>query len=617
MKLPHSFLSDYPSGHKAGGWEKKMSGQNSTGQVRNERRQRFHKSALVSITFIVALSLTTTRLQASTVNISPGDNIPSIVSSNPPGTTFVIHAGTYRLLAGHIVAKSGDVFTGQPGAILSGAKLLTSFHHSGNYYYVTGQAQNGRVTIPVSNCVAGFPGCIYPEDLYFDSVPLQHVDSLSDVGPGTWFFDYSAQTIYFYDNPSGHTVETSVTDAAFAPGPANNVTVQGLKVEKFATPIMTGAVAGAGTALGSWTAGANWLVQNNEILLNHADGVRVNFGWRVLNNSIHDNGNTGIGGGLGGTKPNAILIQGNQVYNNNYARVLPAFGGAGIKLLLTTGVVIRGNNIYNNYGTGIHLDTDNLNDLVDGNTVTNNRTGIMAEIGYAVTIRNNTLVGNGYVYPTGTNWLYGANVLSATSQNVEAYCNTVEVSSQGGNGIDILTQPRGSHISTGNYFHHNTVTFQGNSGWSGAGDGDPNEPNFFSLNRYNYNTYHLPDLSAPSFAWTGGNHPFAKFQAAGPDTDGSADTNYTVSAPTVAITSPADQSTVSGVVEITGTATDATSVSKVEFYVDWALQSTTSSDSFSFAWNTNTLQAGQHTVAAMAYNSEGIRSCFGVTLNVP
>jgi len=247
-------------------------------------------------------------LQASTVNISPGDNIPSVVSSNPAGTTFVIHAGTYRLLAGHIVAKSGDVFTGQPGAILSGAKLLTSFHHSGNYYYVTGQTQNGRVTIPVSNCVAGFPGCIYPEDLYFDSVPLQHVDSLSDVGPGTWFFDYSAQTIYFYDNPSGHTVETSVTDAAFAPGPANNVTVQGLKVEKFATPIMTGAVAGAGTSLGSWTAGANWLVQNNEILLNHADGVRVNFGWRVLNNSIHDNGNTGIGGGLGGTKPNAILI---------------------------------------------------------------------------------------------------------------------------------------------------------------------------------------------------------------------------------------------------------------------------------------------------------------------
>ena len=388
-------------------------------------------------------------------------------------------------------------------------------------------------------------------------------------------------------------------------------------MEKFATPVLTGAVAGAGTTLGSWTAGANWLVQNNEILLNHGDGVRINFGWQVLNNSIHDNGNIGISGGLGGSKSNAILIQGNQIYNNNYARVLPAFGAAGIKLLLTTGVVIRGNNVHDNYGTGIHLDTDNLNDLVDGNTVSNNRQGIMAEIGYAVTIRNNTLVGNGYVYPTGTNWLYGANILSATSQNVEAYCNTVEISAQGGNGIDMLTQARGSHISSGNYFHHNTVTFEGNSGWSGAGDSDPSsQPNFFSLNHYNYNTYHLPDPSAHSFPWQN-SMIFAKFQAAGQDVDGSADNNYTATAPTVAITSPADQSTVSGVVDITGTASDATSVSKVEFYVDWVLQSTTSSDSFSFAWNTNTLQAGQHTIAAMAYNSEGIRSCFGVTLNVP
>ena len=571
-----------------------------------------------------ALSITISASGPS-VEIYPGQNICDIVSEYPPSTTFVINPGTYRQQC-VINAKTGDVFLGpcatppcaiSSQAILNGSRLLTTFQHSGSYYYVTGQTQEGRVTIPSSDCVTGYSGCIYPEDLYFDSVPLQHVDSLSEVGPGTWFFDYSGQTIYFYDDPSGHTVETSVTDAAFAPGPANDVTIQGLTVEKFATPVMTGAVAGAGTTLGSWTAGANWLVQNNEIRLNHGDGIRINFGWRILNNSIHDNGNLGIGGGLGGSKSNAILIQGNEIYNNNYARVLPAFAAAGIKLTQTIGAVIRGNNVHDNYGTGIHFDIDNLNALVDGNTVSNNRQGIMAEIGYAVTIRNNTLVGNGYVYPTGSNWLYGANVLSATSQNVEAYCNTVEISAQGGNGIDILAQTRGSHISSGNYFHHNTVTFEGNSGWSGAGTDDPSgQPNFFPLNHYNYNTYHLPNVGAKAFPWQN-TMTFANLQAAGQDTDGSADTNYTASAPTVVITSPADQSTVSGVVDITGTASDATSVSKVEFYVDWALQSTTSSDSFSFAWNTNTLQAGQHTVAAMAYNSEGIRSCFGVTLNVP
>ena len=591
-----------------------MSGQNCAGQVRNERLQRLLKSVLVSITFIVALNLTATRSQASTVNIYAGDNIPSIVSNNPAGTTFVIHPGTYRLLSGPIKAKSGDVFTGQSGALLSGAKLLTSFQHTGGYYYVAGQTQRGRVTIPASDCMTGYSGCIYPEDLYFDSVPLQHVDSLSDVGPGTWFFDYSSQTIYFYDNPSGHTVETSVTCAAFEPGPANDVTIQGLTVEKFATPVQTGAIAGAGTGLGSWTTGANWLVQNNEIRFNHSNGLRVNFGWRILNNSIHHNGNMGIGGGLGGSKSNAILIQGNEIYNNNYARVLPSFGAAGIKLTQTTGVVIRGNNVHDNYGTGIHFDTDNLNALVDGNTVSNNRSGIMAEIGYAVTVRNNTLVGNGYVYPNGSNWLYGANLLSATSQNVVAYCNTVKVSAEGGNGMDILAQARGKYISTGNYYHHNTVTFEGNSGWSGAGTDDPSgQPNFFSLNHYNYNTYHLPNVGAKAFPWHD-TMTFAKFQLDGQDISGSVDNNYAVSAPNVTITSPADGSTVSGMVDVKGTANE--DISKVEFYVDWALRQTQSASPFSFAWDTGLFTHGDHVVAAMAYNTDGIRACYALTFNV-
>jgi hypothetical protein len=89
------------------------------------------------------------------------------------------------------------------------------------------------------------------------------------------------------------------------------------------------------------------------------------------------------------------------------------------------------------------------------------------------------------------------------------------------------------------------------------------------------------------------------------------------SVPTVEIDSPADQSEVTGVVQITGTASDPSSVNRVEFYVDWALQTTTSSDPFSFPWDTSTASAGQHKITAMAYNSEGIRACYGVTLNVP
>ncbi len=107
--------------------------------------------------------------------------------------------------------------------------------------------------------------CVYPEDLYFDNVPLLHVASLGAVGPGTWYFDYPHQTIYFANNPSGHVVEASVTSTAFS-GSASNVTISGLIVEKYAVPAQFGAI-------GDQYPGPNWIVTNNEVRLNHSGGI--------------------------------------------------------------------------------------------------------------------------------------------------------------------------------------------------------------------------------------------------------------------------------------------------------------------------------------------------------
>jgi parallel beta-helix repeat protein len=578
--------------------------------------------ALILSFLIVALHLGAERMHAATVNIYSGNNIPTIVSNSPAGTTFVIYPGLYRLQT-PIPAKNGDTFTGLSAPVLSGARLLTSFQHTGFYYYVTGQTQQGQVTAASKQCQPGYPGCMYPEDLYFDDVPLVHVTSLTAVGPGTWFFDYPNNIIYFYDNPAGHKVETSVTPSAFAPGPANNVTIQGLTVEKFATPLLLGAIGGAGSAAGSTAAGANWVVQNNEIRLNHGNGVRPNYGWQVLNNHIHDNGNLGIGGGIGSlTVPCRVLIQGNEIAYNNYAHVKSAWQAGGLKMTLTEGLVIRGNHSHDNDGDGLKTDSDNYRTLYDDNTVQGNtEVGLMHEISHSATIRNNRLQRNGYINPNGTAWLYAANLLSATSSNVEAYCNTVEVSAQGGNGIDMLAQYRpdfgGNHNpSTGNYFHHNTVVFDGNSGVTGGARDDPAyDPNFFSLNRFDYNTYHLPDLTRKLFSWTNKWYTFAQFQALGQEAHGSADTNYTASVPTVAITSPADGSTASGVVYVAGNAQGAV-IQKVEFYVDWSLKQTGFGSTFGFAWSTFVVSNGEHTVTTMAYGLEGTRACYAVTLNV-
>src|SRR5678815_3598603 len=107
-----------------------------------------------------------------------------------------------------LLPKANDVFVGESGAILSGAKVLSSAtSNSGNWYY-TGQTQESA-SASTSFCQTGYPRCNQTNDLFIDNVPMQHVGTLAEVGPGKWFFDYTADRIYIGDDPSGKTVETS------------------------------------------------------------------------------------------------------------------------------------------------------------------------------------------------------------------------------------------------------------------------------------------------------------------------------------------------------------------------------------------------------------------------
>jgi len=176
--------------------------------------------------------------------------------------------------------------------------------------------------------------------------------------------------------------------------------------------------------------------------------------------------------------------------------------------------------------------------------------------------------------------------------------------------------------STGNSFHHNTVIWDsGAAGAVGFFQNDPaTQPNFFADNAApDYNSYHLPSLSAAHFVYDNDNSrsnkpkPFARHQAARADVHSTVDTHNSGGFPAVAITSPADQSSITSPVTVAATASDASGISKVEFYVDWSLQATVSSSPYNFDWTTST--TGAHTVTAMAYSNAGIRSCYAVTLS--
>lgn len=76
-------------------------------------------------------------------------------------------------------------------------------------------------------------------------------------------------------------------------------------------------------------------------------------------------------------------------------------------------------------------------------------------------------------------------------------------------------------------------------------------------------------------------------------------------APTVSLTSPANNATVSGTTTITASASDNVGVSKVEFYRSGTLLYATNVAPFSYAWNTTGVTNGSYTMTAKAYDNTG------------
>jgi hypothetical protein len=88
--------------------------------------------------------------------------------------------------------------------------------------------------------------------------------------------------------------------------------------------------------------------------------------------------------------------------------------------------------------------------------------------------------------------------------------------------------------------------------------------------------------------------------------------------PTVSMTAPANNSTISGTVNMTANASDDTGVTKVEFYNGFSLLNTDTTPPYSYSWNTTTATNGTTNVFAKAYDAAGnvtTSSLVAVTIN--
>src|SRR5205823_4026665 len=91
-----------------------------------------------------------------------------------------------------------------------------------------------------------------------------------------------------------------------------------------------------------------------------------------------------------------------------------------------------------------------------------------------------------------------------------------------------------------------------------------------------------------------------------------------ITPPTTSITSPANGATVSGTTTVTASASDNVGVTKVEFYLDGALQLTDTTAPYSCSWNTTTATNASHSLTSTAYdaaNNNATSTVVNVTVN--
>lgn len=80
-------------------------------------------------------------MPSGAVRVDPGQNLYDVVNSHPPGTTFWLEPGVFRLSRdefGQVIPKSGDTFIGAPGAVLDGQHV--------NRYAFTGDARDVTIS---------------------------------------------------------------------------------------------------------------------------------------------------------------------------------------------------------------------------------------------------------------------------------------------------------------------------------------------------------------------------------------------------------------------------------------------------------------------------------------
>jgi parallel beta-helix repeat protein len=256
--------------------------------------------------------------------------------------------------------------------------------------------------------------------------------------------------------PASATVELGELPYFLESNETNDLTIQGLIVEKYAGTMDSAAISMGWSGSNGTMSG--WRIQNNETRLDQHLGIAVRYGedggnpdWALCNWS-HDNGQEGMGGGNNRV---FVTIEGNTFDHNNSVHTASDYGCGGFKVGAANGMLVAYNTAHDDDTDnccGLWSDVGSQNVTYDHNTVYNEGDGIRVEISSLHKVTNNTVYGCDGQAP--------GQIVSAASTMVDIENNTV-TGTAGAPGIIVNFSNRNVPAPEGMVVAHNSVIVNG------------------------------------------------------------------------------------------------------------------------------------------------------------
>lgn len=229
-----------------------------------------------------------------------------------------------------------------------------------------------------------YPMAAHPDQLWVDGTSQQQVASLSQVKPGTFYYDTTAHVLYMGSNPSGHAVRASNLQKAITVESPGTV-LRGFGVHRYAPSVPD---MGAVTAGGGHTTVENLVINDNA-----TTGLSLGGPGNVLEDT------TAARNGLLGVHVdesdnltiNHVLAAGN---NAEHFNTSPVSGG--VKVTRSRGVTVTDSVFLDNLGPGLWMDESVYGmNFTSDDSIGNVGDGIVMEISSTATLANDLVTGNG------------------------------------------------------------------------------------------------------------------------------------------------------------------------------------------------------------------------------